>query len=159
MADNRPQADRILVARLSGAAGRLSRFGALDDAQADAGAAELREIAGGRGDLLAEVAGIRLGTAETKGREYEVQAAAIARLCRAAGADLEAIGEWTEEGRRRSGAWRRSPPGGGVRPALRTRTRAGHGATSYSHPSCTATAFARLLIGSAARVPRRGGEP
>jgi hypothetical protein len=39
MVDNRPQADRILIARLSGAAGRLSRFGALDDAQADAGKA------------------------------------------------------------------------------------------------------------------------
>jgi hypothetical protein len=102
MVDNRPQADRILVARLSGAAGRLSRWGALDDAQADAAAAELREMAGGRADLLAEVAGIRLGTAESKGPEYVAQAEAIARLCRAAGADLEAISEWIEEGRRRA---------------------------------------------------------
>ena len=67
MADNRSHTDRILVARLSGAAGRLSRWGALDDAQADAGAAELRELAGGRGDLLAEVAGLSLGSAESKG--------------------------------------------------------------------------------------------
>jgi hypothetical protein len=115
MVDNRPQADRILVARLSGAAGRLSRWGALDDAQADAGAAELREMAGGRGDLLAEVAGLAVGTAEAKGREYVHQAAAIARLCRAAGADLEPIGEWTEEGRRRAEAARRRPAGGNAR--------------------------------------------
>jgi hypothetical protein len=107
MVDNRPQADRILVARLSGAAGRLSRWGALDDAQADAGAAELRELAGGRGDLLAEVAGIRLGTAESKGPEYVAQAEAIARLCRAAGADQQAVSEWAEEGRRRAAAARR----------------------------------------------------
>jgi hypothetical protein len=122
MVDNRPQADRILVARLSGTAGRLSRFGALADAQADAGAAELRELAGDRGDLLAEVAGLALGTAESKGPEYVAQGEAIARLCRAAGADLEAIGEWTEEGRRRAGAARRpladgGARGGGARPA------------------------------------------
>jgi hypothetical protein len=103
MVDNRrPQADRILVARLSGTAGRLSRWGALDDAQADAGAANLRELAGGRGDLLAEVAGLCLGTAESKGPEYVAKGEAIARLCRAAGADPEAIGGWTEEGRRRA---------------------------------------------------------
>jgi hypothetical protein len=101
MIDYRPQADRILVARLSGAAGRLSRWGALDDAQADAGAAKLRELAGGRGDLLAEVAGLALGTAESKGPEYVAQGEAIARLCRAAGADLGAISEWTEEAGRR----------------------------------------------------------
>jgi hypothetical protein len=103
MADNRPQADRILVARLSGSAGRLAPWGALDDAQADAGAAELRELAGDRGDLLAEVAGVSLGWAEGRGSEYEAEAAAIARLCRAAGADLEAISEWAKEGRRRAG--------------------------------------------------------
>ena len=101
MIESRPQADRILVARLSGTAGRLSRWGALDDAQADAGAAELRELAGGRGDLLAEVAGVLLGTAETRGVEYVAQAEAVARLCRLAGADLEAIPGWIEEGRRR----------------------------------------------------------
>ena len=115
MVDNRPQADRILVVRLSGAAGRLSRWGALDDAQADAAAAELREMAGGRADLLAEVAGIRLGTAESKSPEYVAQAEAIARLCRAAGAEAQAISEWAEEGRRRAAAARRPPAGGGVR--------------------------------------------
>jgi hypothetical protein len=114
MVDNSSQADRILVARLDGAAGRLSRWGALDDAQAAAGAAELRELAGGRGDLLAEVAGVRLGTAESKGSEYAVQAEAVARLCRLAGADPEAIPGWIEEGRRRRAAARQPPFSGGV---------------------------------------------
>ncbi len=111
MVDNRSQADRILVARLSGAAGRLSRWGAL----ADAGAAELREMAGDRGDLLAEVAGLAVGTAESKGPEYEAQAEAIVRLCRTAGADLEAIGVWAEEGRRRMTEAHRPPLSGGLR--------------------------------------------
>jgi hypothetical protein len=165
MVEDRPQADRILVARLSGAAGRLSRWGALDDAQAVAAAAELRELAGGRGDLLAEVAGIRLGTSEHKGAEYVHQAAAIARLCRAAGADLEAIGEWTEEGRRRAAAARRPSPGGGARPALRAETRShrGHGQITGRRRVRTHRAppplLPRLPIGSAAPAPRRGGKP
>jgi hypothetical protein len=59
-----PDADRLLVARLSGIAQRRARWGVMDEAQKAAGAAELREIAGNRPDLLAEVAGISLGTAE-----------------------------------------------------------------------------------------------
>jgi hypothetical protein len=114
MVENRPPADRILVARLSGVAERHSRWGALDDAQADAGAAELRALAGDRSDLLAEVAGLSLGTAENRGPEYEAKGEAIARLCREAGADPEAIGGWTEEGRRRVATARR-PRDGGVR--------------------------------------------
>jgi hypothetical protein len=43
-----------------------------------AGAAELREIAGGRADLLAETAGLALGTAEGKGPEYAARAQARA---------------------------------------------------------------------------------
>jgi hypothetical protein len=169
MIDNRSQADQILVARLSGAAGRLSRWGALDDAQADAGAAELRELAGDRGDLLAEVAGLVLGTAESKGPEYVAQAEAIARLCRAAGADLEAIGEWTEVGRRRREEARRPPFSGGVRggaarPVLRaktgpSRTRADHGAASGSYLWCTAVPSVASPVAGKARpsVPRGGG--
>jgi hypothetical protein len=34
--------------------------------------------------------------------KYVAKGEAIARLCRAAGADPEAIGGWTEEGRRRA---------------------------------------------------------
>ena len=115
MVDNRPQADRILVARLTGTAGRLSRWGELPDAETAAAVAELRELAAGRADLLAEVAGISLGTAEGKGPEYVAQAEAIAGLCRLAGTDPEAIPEWIAEGRRRRAEARRPPFSGGLR--------------------------------------------
>jgi hypothetical protein len=86
-----------------------------DEAQKAAGAAELREIAGSRADLLAEVAGIGLGTAEGKGPEYLAQGQAVAELCRLAGAYEDLIPAWIEEGRRRAGAARRPPFSGGVR--------------------------------------------
>jgi hypothetical protein len=59
------------------------------------------------------VAGIFEGTSE--GEPDEVLAWSAARLCRLAGADPEAIPEWTEEGRRRRAAASRPPPSGGVR--------------------------------------------
>jgi hypothetical protein len=77
--------------------------------EAAAGAAELRDVADGRADPLAEVAGIALGAAEGMGAEYQGQAQAVAELCRLAGADEDLIPEWTEEGRRRAEA-RRLPP-------------------------------------------------
>jgi hypothetical protein len=58
-----PAADRLLVARLSGIARRHARWDAMDEAQKAEGAAALREVAGDRPDLLAEVAGVSLGTA------------------------------------------------------------------------------------------------
>jgi hypothetical protein len=70
--------------------------------------AALRELAGGRADLLAEVAGIFEGTSEGELDEPLVRQAAA--LCRKAGADPEAIPAWTEEGRRRRAATRRPPP-------------------------------------------------
>jgi hypothetical protein len=106
---SRTDADRLIVARLTGIAGRHARRGALDVDQAAAAVAELREVAGGRADLLAEVAGIALGTSEVRGPEYEVQARGVADLCRAAGADEQAIPAWAEEGRRRAEE-RRMPP-------------------------------------------------
>ena len=69
--------------------------------------AELRALAGGRGDLLAEVAGIFEGTSE--GELDEPPARSAARLCRQAGADPAAIPAWIEEGRRRSANARRPP--------------------------------------------------
>jgi hypothetical protein len=111
MAHNRPgpDRDRLLVARLSSIAQRDARWGAADEAQMAAGAAELREIAGGRAGLLAEVAGISLGAAEGKGPEYAARAQAVAELCRLAGADEGLIPEWTEEGRCRAEAARLPP--------------------------------------------------
>jgi hypothetical protein len=104
-----PAADRLLVARLDGIAQCHARWGAADEAQKAAGTAELREVAGGRADLLAETAGIALGAAEGKGPEYMAAAQAVAELCRGAGADEDLIPQWIEEGRRRAEA-RRHPP-------------------------------------------------
>ena len=84
--------------------------------------AELRKLAAGRADLLAEVAGIEEGFAE--GELDEPLARQAAALCRKAGADPDAILGWIEEGRRRRAAARRMPfsgglHGGGAQPALR----------------------------------------
>ena len=61
--------------------------------------AELRQLAGGRTDLLAEVAGILEGTSE--GELDEPLARQAAMLCRKAGADPDAIPGWIETGRGR----------------------------------------------------------
>jgi hypothetical protein len=75
--------------------------------------AALRELAGGRADLLAEVAGIMEGFSE--GEPDEPLARQTAGGCRLAGADPEAIPAWIAEGRRRRDAARMSPPSGGQR--------------------------------------------
>ena len=66
-----PAADRMLAVRLDAVATRHARWGAITEDQIAAAADELREIAGGRCDLLAEVAGLALGTTERKGPEYQ----------------------------------------------------------------------------------------
>src|SRR6201986_1924943 len=109
MNDQRPrrEADRILVAQLTGEARHHARWRPLTAEEEAAALAELRALAGGRGDLLAEVAGLFEGT-----REGELDgpvARPAARLCRQAGADRAAIPAWIEEGRRRSANARRPP--------------------------------------------------
>ena len=74
--------------------------------------AGLRELAGGRADLLAEVAGLLEGARE--GEPDEPLARQAAGLCRKAGADLEAIPAWIAEGRRRRAAARQPPFSGGL---------------------------------------------
>jgi len=64
-------------------------------------------------DLLAEVAWIFEGTSE--GRLDEPLARCAAGLCRKAGADVEAIPEWVEEGRRRAAEAKLPPFSGGLR--------------------------------------------
>jgi hypothetical protein len=93
MAQDRPgpDRDRLTVARLDGIARRHARWGGLTEAEKEAGEAELREIAGQRTDLLAEVAGLALGTAEGKGEEYAARGQAVAELCRMAGAGEDLI--------------------------------------------------------------------
>ena len=68
---------------------------------------ELRKLASGRADLLAEVAGIFEGTSE--GELDEPLARQAAQLCRDAGADLNAIPAWIEEGRRRRASAKLAP--------------------------------------------------
>jgi hypothetical protein len=111
MVDKRPQADRLLVARLWGEARRRTRWRDLSADEETAAVAALRELAGGRADLLAEVAGVLEGARE--GEPDEPLTRQAAGLCRKAGADPEAIPAWIEECRRRAAAARRPPfPGG-----------------------------------------------
>ena len=62
MIDKRPQADRLLIAEIYGEARRRAQWRELSSDEEAAAVAELRELAGGRADLLAEVAGILEGT-------------------------------------------------------------------------------------------------
>jgi hypothetical protein len=110
--DNRPQADRILIAQLTGTAKRHARWRELSGEEEAAAVAELRELAAGRTDLLAEVAGLAEGFGE--GQLNEPRARQAADLCRKAGADPEAIPAWIEEGRRRRAAADMPPFSGGL---------------------------------------------
>ena len=111
-----PDRDRLLAARLDRIARRHARWGGLTEAEKAVGAAELQEVAGDDAGLLAETAGLALGTAEGKGPEYQVRGEAVAELCRMAGADEDLIPQWTEEGPRRAEAAGRPPFSGRVRP-------------------------------------------
>ena len=93
------EADRILTARLRGTAKRHARWRELTADEHAAAVAELRELAAGRADLLAEVAGIMEGASEGEMDEPLLRQAA--RLCHDAGADGALIPAWIEEGRRR----------------------------------------------------------
>jgi hypothetical protein len=68
----------------------------------EAAVAELREIANGRGDLLAERAGITLGFYACDNRDEWARKAVVAALPIAAGADLTRLTEWIEEGQQRA---------------------------------------------------------
>ena len=113
MTDMRPQADRILVAELTGEARHRAKWRPLTGNEEAPAVAELRKLADGRADLLAEVAGIFEGTSE--GELDEPLARRASGLCRQAGADPGAIPGWIAEGRRRGEAARQPPPSGGVR--------------------------------------------
>ena len=103
-------ADRIVVAQLTGEARHRARWHPLTQDEEAAALAELRALAGDRADLLAEVAGIFEGTSE--GEPDEPLARSAARLCRMAGAG--AIPGWIQEGRRRSANARHPPFSGGL---------------------------------------------
>ena len=100
------------MAQLTGEARHHAKWRQLTEEEEAVALAELRALAAGRADLLAEVAGIFEGTSE--GELDEPLARSAAQLCRKAGADPEAIPGWIEEGRRRAANARRPPFSGGL---------------------------------------------
>ena len=112
MIEKRPQADRLLVAEIWGEARRRAQWHELAPDEESAAVAALRELAGGRPDLLAEVAGVLEGTSE--GEPDEAVARQAAQLCRKAGADPGVIAAWVSEGRRRRAAAGKPPFSGGL---------------------------------------------
>lgn len=104
---HRPDADRLLLARIAGIAKRHASWREPTGPEIAAAVAELREVAGDRPDLLAEEAGIQLGFYE--GGLDEPRAKAAAQLLIAAGADESLIPGWIDEGRRRAEIRHRPP--------------------------------------------------
>lgn len=104
--------NRIRVAWLTGTARYHAGWRELTADERGAAVAELRQLAAGRADLLAEVAGILEGASE--GELDEPLARQAAQLCRDAGADLEAIPRWVEVGRERAARARLPPFSGGL---------------------------------------------
>jgi hypothetical protein len=90
--------DRALLAEITGVARRLARGQQLTGAEQQEAAAALSQVAQGRADLLAESAGLAIGAHE--GNLDEARYLQAAQLCIDAGADLTAIPDWIEEGRR-----------------------------------------------------------
>jgi hypothetical protein len=88
------------VARLTGAAQRHAPWREPTEAETATAVEELREIAGDRGDLLAEVAGLLIGF--YRGTMEELKAQAAAQYCIVAGADADLIPRWIEVGRCRA---------------------------------------------------------
>ena len=100
VARRKPDPDGITTAQLAGTAGRYVSQKPLD---VDAAVAELREIADGRGDLLAERAGVILGFHDQDARDGRWPRRALeAALCIAAGADLTRLTEWIAVGQERA---------------------------------------------------------
>jgi hypothetical protein len=108
----RSDRDRLLVAVITGEARHRARWRPLTADEEAAAVTELQALAGGRADLLAEVAGIFEGTSE--GELDEPLARQAAHLCRLAGADETLILQWAAEGKRRAAAARMRPQGGAI---------------------------------------------
>ena len=98
MPQNPPPADLTVIARLAGTARRHARRAALTPDQHHAAVTELADIAAGRADLLAQCAGLAVGT-HAGGPDEELYLRA-AQLCIDAGADQSQIPRWTREGHR-----------------------------------------------------------
>ena len=100
MIEKRPAADRILIAEIWGEVRHRARWRELSSDEESAAVAELRSLAAGRADLLAEVAGVLEGVSEGELDEP---------LARKAGADPAAIPAWIIEGQRRRANASRPP--------------------------------------------------
>jgi hypothetical protein len=74
----------------------------------------LRAVAGERPDLLAEHAGLALGTAGGGLPDLAPQYRAEAALCAAAGADPAKLAPWIKVGRQRAEAPKQTPYTGGL---------------------------------------------
>ena len=99
IARRKPDPDGITTAQLAGTVGRFVSRKPLD---VEAAVTELREIASGRGDLLAERAGITLGFYARDNRDEWQSKALAAALLIAAGADLTRLTEWIAVGQGRA---------------------------------------------------------
>jgi hypothetical protein len=99
IARRKPDPDGITTAQLAGTAGRYVSRKPLD---VEAAVVELRQIAAGRGDLLADRAGLTLGFYARENRDEWARRAVVAALLIAAGADLSRLTEWIEEGQQRA---------------------------------------------------------
>ncbi|HEY8112864.1 MAG TPA: hypothetical protein VII16_08345 [Actinomycetes bacterium] len=99
IARRKPDPDGIVTAQLAGTVGRYVSRKPLD---VEATVAELREIANGRADLLAERAGITLGFYAGENRDEWQHQALEAALLIAAGADLTRLSEWIAVGQERA---------------------------------------------------------
>jgi hypothetical protein len=87
----------------AGIAGTASRHASRDPLDVEGALAELREVAGDRGDLLAERAGIIFGFRDEDERDGRWPSRALqAALCIAAGADLTRLTEWIAIGEERA---------------------------------------------------------
>ena len=101
MSESRPSAaaDRLLAAELCGTALHHAKWPHLTEEEHAAAVEELRALASGRADLLAEQAGLLIGSSDgTINAPFKHCAA---ELLIAAGADETLIPQWIEEGRRR----------------------------------------------------------
>jgi hypothetical protein len=123
MIDKRPQADRLLIAQLTGEAGHRAKWRELTEDEEAAAVAALADLAGGRANLLALPQG---------------------------GSRPGGIPAWIEEGRRRRAAAKMPPFSGGVQPPglpRRDRTDAGchssERSLASSHGGTTAPTQAR----------------
>ncbi len=94
-----PDPDRLLGAKLRGTAEHHAKWQELTAEEHTAAVVELRDLAGGRSDLLAEEAGLLTGFYEDHINGPLKRCAA--ELLIAAGADESLIPAWIEEGRRR----------------------------------------------------------